>query len=542
MLVRIVNGAVWLGGESVLEHIDFEVNAGEKVAVVGRNGTGKSTLLKCITGEVSMEEGTGEESFGFFKAGNPQIGYLKQIAFEDESVTLLDEVLKSFRDLIAMEERISHLHKKIEEQAGEDILQEYATLNERFELLGGYTYKKEYMTMIKSFGFSESDLGKCISEFSGGQRTKIAFIKLLLEKPDILLLDEPTNHLDIGTVRWLERFLKSYKSAVVVVSHDRMFLERIADKVYEIEYGETHRYKGNYSDFERQKRENYQRQLKDFEYRRKEKQRLERLVERFRYKATKAAMAQAKLRQIERLGSAEAPDRYDLKSFHAHFSPEQESVRRVLEVRELSVGYERVLANVTFTLERGARLGIIGDNGTGKSTFVKTIMGELEPLGGGFEFGQNTDVGDFDQQMAHFKSEKTVKDEFHDAFPHLTETEARTALGSFLFSGDDVFKRVDDLSGGERVRLALCKIFKRRPNVLVLDEPTNHIDIIGKETLEGMLAAYEGTLIVVSHDRYLMNKLADRLLVFEGGEARNMRRRRRGKAHREVWVITSGEM
>ena len=298
-----------------------------------------------------------------------------------------------------------------------------------------------------------------------------------------------------------------------------MFVERTVDKVYEIEYGETRCYKGNYSDFERQKRENYQKQLKDHEYQKEEIARLMRLVERFRYKATKAKMVQSKLKQIEHMKIIDKPDRYDLKAFHANFQPQTESVKKVLTVSELEVGYNTPLAKVSFELLRGQKLGVIGDNGVGKSTFLKTIVREIESLGGEFSFGIKTEIGYFSQQMAQYQSGKTVFEDFHDCYPLLNETEVRSALGAFLFSGEDVFKCVNDLSGGERVRLALCKLFKKRPNVLILDEPTNHMDIVGKETLENMLAEFSGTVIFVSHDRYFVNKVADRILSFEKGGA-----------------------
>ena len=301
MLFKITNGSVSFGADVILERIDFEIKDREKIAIVGRNGAGKSTLLKCVTGEISMEEGTGEEPFSVVKSGAPVIGYLKQIAFEDESVTLLDEVLKVFKPLLLMEEKMRTLVEEIESSPDEKKIKEYSNLCDRFEFLGGYTYKKEYSVMIKKFGFTEQDKEKALCEFSGGQRTKIAFMKLLLSHPDILLLDEPTNHLDVSAVKWLEGYIKNYKSAVVTVSHDRMFVERTVDKVYEIEYGETTCYHGNYSDFERQKRENYQKQLKDHEYQREEIARLNRLIERFRYKATKAKMVQSKIKMIERM-------------------------------------------------------------------------------------------------------------------------------------------------------------------------------------------------------------------------------------------------
>lgn len=387
---------------------------------------------------------------------------------------------------------------------------------DRFDFMGGYTYKKEYETAIRKFGFSEEDKQKSLSEFSGGQRTKIALIKLLLSKPDILLLDEPTNHLDVQTIEWLEDYLKSYKKSVVIVSHDRMFLDKIVNVVYEIEYGVTTRYPGNFTDFTRRKRENYEKQLKDHEAQRKEIDRLNRIVERFKYKPTKAAMAFSKMKQIEHMQIIDAPNKYDLKTFHADFQPKDESVKNVFKATDLSVGYspETPLASLNFELFRGEKLGVIGANGTGKSTLLKTLIGKLSPLSGRLSYGLRVQTGYFDQQMAQVTSPKTVLDYFWDEFPGLNQTEARNALGAFQFSGDDVFKTVDNLSGGEKVRLALCKILKRRPNLLILDEPTNHMDIVGKETLENMLSAYEGTLIFVSHDRYFVNKLADRLIVF----------------------------
>ena len=519
MLLKIVNGGVSFGADTVLERIDFEIKEREKIAIVGRNGAGKSTLLKCITGEVPLEEGTGEDAFSFSKAKNCTVGYLKQIAFEDESKSLLDEILTVFKPIIDTENKMQALLLEMENSSDEKKVKEYSSLSERFEFLGGYTYKKEYSVMIKKFGFTEQDKLKKISEFSGGQRTKIAFMKLLLSHPDILLLDEPTNHLDVTAIKWLEGYIKNYKSAVVTVSHDRMFVERTVDKVYEIEYGETRVYKGNYSDFERQKRENYQKQLKDHEYQQEEIKRLMRLIERFRYKATKAKMVQSKLKQIERMKIVDKPDRYDLKTFHADFEPNVESVKNVLFVKDLEIGYDFPLCKVTFELLKGQKLGVIGDNGIGKSTLLKTLVRDIKPLLGEFNFGLKTEIGYFNQQMAEYTSEKTVFEDFHDLFPRLNQTEVRSSLGAFLFSGEDVFKKVSDLSGGERVRLALCKMFKKRPNFLILDEPTNHMDVVGKETLENMLSAYEGTVIVVSHDRYFINKVADRLLVLDNGRA-----------------------
>lgn len=519
MIFKIVNGAVSFGDDMVLECVNFQIKDREKVAVVGRNGAGKTTLLKCITGEVQMEEGTGEETFSLTKVDCNSVGYLKQIAFENENATLIEEILSCFSSILGVEEKMTVLQKELENDCSEKKVKEYSALCEKYEFLGGYTYKKEYSVMLKKFGFTEQDKSKSICEFSGGQRTKIAFMKLLLSKPDVLLLDEPTNHLDVEAIKWLEGYVRSYKSAVVIVSHDRMFIERTVDKIYEIEYGESKCYKGNYSQFEIQKKLNYQKQLKDYEYQREEIARLTRLIERFRYKATKAKMVQSKIKQIERMKIVNKPDRYDLESFHLNFEPRVESVKKALVCNDLSIGYFNQLGRINLELFRGDKLAVIGDNGVGKSTFVKTLVSEIEKLSGSFEFGLRTEVGYLNQQMAEYKSEKTVLDDFHDEYPRLTEFEVRSALGAFLFNGEDVFKTVNDLSGGERVRLALCKIFKKRPNFLILDEPTNHMDIVGKETLENMLLNFKGTVIFVSHDRYFVNKVADKLLVFENGGA-----------------------
>lgn len=520
MTYKIINGSVSYGADTVLENIDFEIRDKEKIAIVGRNGCGKTTLLKAITGSVPLEEGTGDEHFNVIRAGSPTVGYMEQMYFPDGGVSMLDEILKVYAPITETEERMNSLQKLLETDHSDENIKTYSNLCEKFELLGGYTYKKEYLTAIRKFGFTDDDMQKPLSEFSGGQKTKIAFIKLLLSKPDILLLDEPTNHLDITAVEWLEEYLKNYKSAMVIVSHDRMFLDKIVNVVYEIEYGETKRYQGKYSDFERQKRENYTKQLKDYEAQRAEIARLMKIVERFRYKATKAAMAQSKLKQIEKMKTVDMPDRYDLRTFHADFQPEIESVKKVLDVKDLEIGYTKPLATVNFELFRGEKLAIIGGNGIGKSTFVKTLVGKTPMLSGHFEFGIKTKIGYFDQQLAMFNGSDTVFDEFAGKFPSMTNTEVRKALGAFLFSGDDVFKPVDSLSGGEKVRLSLCEILRRKPNVLILDEPTNHMDIVGKETLENMLSEYTGTLIFVSHDRYFVNKIADKLLVFDENGAK----------------------
>ncbi len=517
MLYQISNGAVAFGDDVILHSIDFEIRNTEKIAIVGRNGCGKTTLLKLISGEVEMEKLDSDESAFIAKAGNPEIGYLKQIAFDDPDVTLEQEVRKCF---VKMDERKAELARaaaELEHDYSDEKVARYTAMEEAFKDDGGYYYEKEYEVMIRKFGFSDDERKKPIRDFSGGQQTKIAFIKLLLSKPDILLLDEPTNHLDVTTIEWLEGYLKSYPKAVVVVSHDRMFLDNVVDVVYEIEYGTARRYPGNYTNFIAHKKENYDKQMKDHIAQQKEIERLQRMVTRFKGKPTKTSMAQSKQKAIDRMVIIEAPDKYDNKTFHANFQPEKETGNDVLYTSELAIGYDHPLSVVSLDLKRGEKLGILGGNGLGKSTFLKTIVGKIPALSGEYRFGTNVQIGYFDQQMAMYTSNKTVLDDFWDEYPNLTETEARNALGAFLFSGDDVFKNVNMLSGGEKVRLALCKILKTRPNVLVLDEPTNHMDIVGKETLESMLKDYKGTLIFVSHDRYFVKKVATQLLVFEDG-------------------------
>ena len=501
--------------DTILEHVDFEVkNKTDKIAVIGRNGAGKTTLLKVITGEVALTANDGED-MSITAPGNPTIGYLRQITFEDLSITLDEEIRKVFASILEEKRRIDELVGLMDKARGEEaekLAKEYTALMDDFSDRGGYYYEKEYDAMLTSFGFSPEDKKKHLSEFSGGQLTKLAFIKLLLSKPDILLLDEPTNHLDMSTITWLEDYLRNYKRAVVIVSHDRMFLDRIVNVVYEITYQTVTRFSGNYSDYVVQKKERYEKQLKDHIAQQKEIKRLTELVERFKNKPSKVAMTRSKLKQIEHMELVARPADYDTKSFHAAFKPRLETGKDVLFIQDLVIGYDKPIATVNLDLKRGERLAVIGDNGIGKSTFLKTLVGEVEKLSGDWRFGVNVEVGYFDQRMAQYTSDKTVIDDYWDMYPTLTETEVRNRLGAFCFTQDEVYKDVSMLSGGERVRLCLAKIFNSLPNVLILDEPTNHMDMIGKETLEAMLANFPGTVIFVSHDRYFVKKVATQIL------------------------------
>ncbi len=518
MQINVSNVSVEYDGTPVIYQADFVVHENEKIALIGRNGCGKTTLLKVLTGEVEYQKGEDDAPYGIFMSGNPVIGFLKQTSNDDTTKTMFDEIMDAYSNLLKIEKDIQSALDALQTDSCEQNVKRYSRLCEQFEREGGYVYKKEYLTAVKKFGFSNEDMKKRLCEFSGGQRTKIALLKLLLSKPDVLLLDEPTNHLDLEAIEWLENYLCAYKKSCVIVSHDRMFLDKIVNVVYEIEYGETKRYQGNYTSFMAQKQMAYDKALKDSMMRKKEIERLTALVERFRYKANKAAMAQAKLKQIERIGEIGTPSNFDTATFRFNFQPERETVEKAVVLDKLVFGYEKPLGEVNTVIKRGEKVGIIGQNGCGKSTLVKTIVHKLKPLGGSATFGLHAQVGYFDQTSTQSFSTLSVLEDFQNEFPMLSNTEARSALGAFMLTGDDVFKRICDLSGGEKVRLALCKILRKKPNILILDEPTNHMDIIGKETLERLLANYQGTVITVSHDRYFINRVCNRLIVFGGGK------------------------
>lgn len=514
MYFSISGADVSYSGETLLSNINLEIKNKEKIAVVGRNGCGKTTLLKLIYGEIDAEG----DNASISRSKDIEIGYLRQISFEDLSVSLEDELEKAFDKFIQIKNEMEALMPFVEK--GDDAAaSRYSTLEEVYKNLGGYYYKKEKETIISKFGFEE-ERKKPLSQFSGGQLTKISFMKLLLSKPDILLLDEPTNHLDMQTTLWLEDYLKSYPQAIVLVSHDRMFLDKIVHTVYEIEYGKISKYKGNYSDFIKIKEADKERQLKEYKQQKREIEKTNELIERFRYKATKAAMVQSRIKALQKTEIIEVPDEGDVRGFFADFTPEIMSGGNVLEVKNLKIGYTEPLSTVNFLIKRGEKLGVIGANGIGKSTLLKTVMGFLPALGGSIIPGINLRIGYFDQHLAQYVSDKTVLDDYWDTFPTLTQTEIRSDLGAFLFRGEDVFKKVSVLSGGEKVRLCLCKILKKKPNFLILDEPTNHMDIIGRQSLEEMLKNYPGTILCVSHDRYFINAVCDSLLVFEDKEAR----------------------
>ena len=523
MRYEIKHALVQYGGNVILKDVNFEVHDSEKIAIVGRNGCGKTSLLKLIAGDITMSNLDSDEECGITMAGKQEIGFLRQINFNDSEISVEDEIKKTFKEVFSCESRMREIEELMKDSNIGELMYEYDGLQNKMEALRGYSWKQDMETIFQSFGFVLEDLKRPIGSFSGGQQTKIAFIKLLLQRPDIMLLDEPTNHLDLPTIEWLEGYLKTYDKSVIIVSHDRMFLDKVIDVTYEIEYGNIKRYVGNYSSFMKIKEENLIKQEKDYVEQQKEIKRLTEWIEKWKNTPTKVAATRSKRMVIEHMVKIEKPRRFDTKAFHARYTPRLESYTNVLDVKNLKIGYNKILSEVSFLLQKKQRLAIIGENGIGKSTLLKTIVGEIDSLGGEFKFGQNVEWQYFDQQkavMQKFDSNQIVLDNFWDEYPDYTREEVRSALGSFLFSGEDAMKKRGQLSGGEKVRLALCKLIQTKPNLLILDEPTNHMDIIGKDALEKMLNEFEGTLLFVSHDRYFIKRIATGILEFSKNEVK----------------------
>ena len=518
MRYQIRHALVQYAANTILEDVNFEIHDREKIAVVGRNGCGKTTLLKLIAGDIHMNNLDSDEECGITMAGKQEIGFLRQISFPNGEVTVEEEIKKTFAPVFACEKRMAELEELMQEEGESSALfGEYDFLQKKMEALQGYTWKRDMEVMFQQFGFALEDLQRPIGSFSGGQQTKVAFIKLLLSRPDIMLLDEPTNHLDLPTIEWLENYLRNYDKAVVIVSHDRMFLDRIIDVTYEIEYHRMKRYPGNYSAFLKRKEEDLLKQEKDYELQQKEIQRLTEWIEMWKNTPTKVAATRSKRMAIEHMVKIEKPRRFDTKTFHILFEPRMESYSDVLIAKNLKIGYDSVLSQVSFHLRKKERLAILGENGKGKSTLLKTLVEIIPPLGGSFVIGQNVEYGYFDQQKAVVNDadpNQTVLENFWEVYPDLKREEVRSALGSFLFSGEEAEKLMGQLSGGEKVRLALCKMMQTKPNLLILDEPTNHMDIMGKQALEQMLQVFEGTVLFVSHDRYFIKQVATGILEF----------------------------
>lgn len=523
MRYQIRHALVQYGADTILQDVNFEIHDNEKIAVVGRNGCGKTTLLKLIAGDIRMNNPDSDEECGITMAGKQEIGFLRQVNFADREVTVEEEIKKTFAPVFACERRMGELEELMKGSDSRQLLGEYDSLQRKMEALRGYSWRQDMEVMFQKFGFSLEDLSRPIGSFSGGQQTKVAFIKLLLGRPDIMLLDEPTNHLDLPTIEWLEGYLKTYDRAVIIVSHDRMFLDKVIDVTYEIEYHRIKRYPGNYTAFMKRKEEDLIKQEKDYEEQQKEIKRLTEWIEKWKNTPSKVAATRSKRMVIEHMVKIEKPRRFDTRAFHARYVPRTESYTNVIQAKDLAIGYGHTLEKVTFLLQKKERLAVIGENGKGKSTLLKTLIGEIPSLGGEYKFGQNVEWGYFDQQKAvqdGADPEQTVLENFWEAYPDYLREEVRSALGGFLFSQEEVTKKMGQLSGGEKVRLSLCKMLQTRPNLLILDEPTNHMDIVGKEALEQMLGQYEGTVLFVSHDRYFISRIATGILEFSGDGVR----------------------
>lgn len=509
MIYQIRDGYKQFATTSVFEGVNFNVKNKDKIALVGRNGAGKTTLLEIISEHIYLDSGE------VFKNNDLEVGYLSQTTLDNDDHTIIEEVITVFDKVKNLQLKLEDITKKLEEdKTNKKLLSDYSKIFAQFEIYGGYNYEYEMYQVLSEFGFSDDMLKMRVGDLSGGERTKVAFAKLLLKKPDLLLLDEPTNHLDLSTIEWLEGYLKQYMRAIIIVSHDRIFLDNVVEKVWEIEFAKLRLYVGNYTNYEKEKKTFLESQRRAYLQQQREIKQLEDVIERFRHKASKASFAQSKIKYLDKMDKISL-DQVDNKVFKANFSPKIRGGNKVLELNDLEIGYDKPLAKISLQLFRGDRLGIIGDNGTGKSTLVKTIMEKIKPLSGEMLWGHNIEPAYFDQQLAQVDSNKTVLAEIWDTYPSLTQSEVRTLLGNFLFSADDVFKTVQVLSGGEKVRLSLLKVMLSKSNCLVLDEPTNHLDILSKEALEEAISNYDGSIIFVSHDRHFIDSVANKILLIK---------------------------
>lgn len=523
MLYQIKDGTVSAGGQTILSHIDFYIKEKEKLAVVGKNGAGKTTFLRLLAGELTLDRDDSRGSYGrrhdtvtgAATAGSDLDGTAKrtQRAKKKKTSGNPETGITMSRNIII--DMLRQADKSNQDLTIEQILLESCQDKDTFSK-ERFDYEMEYDRLFTGFGFEKEQKSRTLGSFSGGEQTKISLIKLLLEKPDLLLLDEPTNHLEMKTVEWLEDYLISYPKAVIIVSHDRAFLDAVATGIYELENGALHRYAGNYTQYRQQKLKNLQIQRKAYERQQAEIAHNNELIEKFKHKPKKAAFARSRKTMLARMKLIEKPVEDEAHIFTGNIEPQFPSGKWVYEAKELKIGYDgRALLELSLRIRRGQKIAVIGDNGIGKSTFLKTVAGLIPPIKGTSQLGSNLLVGYFDQQSALIDSEKTVRDHFHELFPALVEKDLRKTLGMYLFGGANASKRICSLSGGEKSRLVLAELLTGRPNLMILDEPTNHMDIPAKETLESAFKAYTGTMLFVSHDRYFIKQVADAILVFE---------------------------
>lgn len=507
------------GIDEILKDVTVSVNEGDKVGIIGANGEGKSTLFKILSKQIPYDDGE------VFIDKNKTLGYLSQHLDLEFDNTIYDEMLTVFSDLIALENKLSDLEIKMNEPYNEEnaeyhnkIFKDYTTAQELYSHRGGYTYKGEISRVLKGLGFLENDFDKEISKLSGGQKTRVALCKLLLLSPEILLLDEPTNHLDLEAIEWLEENLKNYKGTVLIVSHDRFFLDAVTNRTFQVINGHVNCYNAPYTKYLELRKKDYDAQLKAFNLQQAEIKRQEAIIEKFRSfnreKSIKAAESRQKA--LDKMEKLEAPDA-EKDASKISFEANVKSGFDVLHIENLSksFGDKHLFSNFSLDLKRGEKIALIGENGRGKTTLFKIIMDKIKPDSGVKVLGANVEVGYYDQEQSNLSLDKTILDEVWDDFPYLTTSKLRTALGSFLFTGDDVFKTIDKLSGGEKCRINLLKLMLSKPNLLLLDEPTNHLDIPSREALEEAILSYDGTLIVISHDRYFLNKVIHKIIELE---------------------------
>lgn len=497
-------------GEVIFSDVDFEVKTGERIAIVGRNGAGKTTLMKIIAGVESYDEGN------ISKGKQITMGYLTQQMTLDSNDTVMNEMKKPFKDVINIEDKMNTLTDWLsihadayEQDLYKEKLSQYEALSNQYELMDGYNYESKIKTVLTGLDFKESDFDRQIQSFSGGQKTRLSMAQMLLSEPDLLLLDEPTNHLDMETTEWLENYLTHFKGAIVIISHDRYFLDKIVNQVYDVALGSVKKYVGNYSKFLKERDAHYEKVMAEYERQQSEIKKLETFVEKNITRASTSGMAKSRRKVLERMERIEKP-RLDAKSAQINFEINRATGEDVLKVQNLDIGYSKsITPPINLEVKRHDRIAIIGPNGIGKSTLIKTIAQKIPALGGNIVYGSNIQIGYYDQKQAEFTSNMTILDYVWNQYSHMPEKDIRTILGRFLFTQEEVKKVINDLSGGEKARLQLALLMLEKNNVLILDEPTNHLDIDSKEMLEQALQNFEGTLLFVSHDRYFINELAN---------------------------------
>ena len=516
MLIQLNNVTKNFVVNEIFSNVKMEINDKDRVAIVGRNGAGKSTLLKIISGELSFD--SGERTI----SKNTTIGYLSQEFIVREDLSIYEEMITCFDEIISLEADLEKLSyeltpENIENDPG--LLDRFDRLQNEVLTHKDYHYKSKIESVLYGLDFTKEVFDKKISTFSGGEKTRLSMAKLLLSEPDLLILDEPTNHLDMENVAWLENYLSSYNGAIVIVSHDRYFLDKVVNVVYNLEFGKLKKYVGNYSKFLKQYEEAYEKQLKEFTSQQKDIKRLEEFVQKNIARASTSKMAKSRQKVLDKMELIDNPKKDD-KAANIEFNIKEQSGRDVLMIENLKVGYDgKQVGNAyNFSVYKGDRIAIVGRNGIGKSTLIKTIAKKQNAIGGSVHYGSKVSLGYYDQKQAEFESSKTILNELWDEYPLMKEAEVRTVLGRFLFRGDSVLKIVRDLSGGEKARLQLAKLMLEKNNLLVLDEPTNHLDITSKQVLEDALENYEGTIVFVSHDRYFINKIANKVLDITGDD------------------------